>query len=153
MTTTDTTIFEIARTALALNSAREQIVDVLDISDSEVTRIQGLLNDALAEAEAEAEADRIANRAHTHACAVRMFETELKDAMKYFKTNSTATAYNHVKKAMLVWQQFDQLNRKPSLTDQLNKFLDESPKIPMGTWGDFACVLACGLSLAELAKA
>jgi predicted P-loop ATPase/GTPase len=111
------------------------------------------LNDALAEAEAEAEADRIANRAHTHACAVRMFETELKDAMKYFKTNSTATAYNHVKKAMLVWQQFDQLNRKPSLTDQLNKFLDESPKIPMGTWGDFACVLACGLSLAELAKA
>jgi predicted nucleic acid-binding Zn-ribbon protein len=150
MNTTDKTILEIARTALALNGVREQIADVLDISDSEVTRIQESLNDALAEAEAEA--DRIANRAHTHACALRMFETELKDAMKYFKTHSTATAYNHLKKSMLVWQQFDQLNRKPSLTDQLNKFLDDAPKIPMGTWGDFACVMACGTSLAELAK-
>jgi hypothetical protein len=134
---------------LALDSCREQIADVLDISTSEVTRIQETLNDALA----TAEADRIANRAHTQACALRMFDTELKDAMKYFKKNTTATAYNHLKRSMLVWQQFDQLSRKPALAQKLNQFLDDAPKIPMGTWGDFACVMACGVSLAELVKA
>ena len=49
MTNFELTILEIARTALALTSCREQIVDVLDLTDEDVYRIQENLNATLFE--------------------------------------------------------------------------------------------------------
>ena len=49
MTNLELTILEIARTALAMASCREQIVDVLDLTDEDVYRIQENLNATLFE--------------------------------------------------------------------------------------------------------
>ena len=97
--------------------------------------------------------DLAANRAHTAACALRMFDTELKGAMKSFKAHPTSTYFNHLSRAMIVWQQFDQPQRKPERREHLNAFLDRVPSLPMGTWGDHACIFACGMTSKELLNA
>jgi hypothetical protein len=97
--------------------------------------------------------DLAANRAHTAACALRMFDTELKGAMKSFKAHPTSTYFTHLSRAMIVWQQFDQLQRKPERREHLHAFLDRAPSLPMGTWGDHACIFACGMTSKELLNA
>lgn len=47
MTNLELTILEIARTALAMSNSREQIADVLDLTDEDIYRIQEHLNVAL----------------------------------------------------------------------------------------------------------
>ena len=97
--------------------------------------------------------DLTANRAHTAACALRMFDTELKGAMKSFKAHPTSTYFTHLSRAMIVWQQFDQLQRNYEKREHLNTFLDRAPSLPMGTWGDHACIFACGMTSKELLNA
>ena len=93
------------------------------------------------------------NRARTAACALRMFDTELKGAMKSFKAHPTSTYFTHLSRAMIVWQQFDQLQRNYEKREHLNTFLDRAPSLPMGTWGDHACIFACGMTSKELLNA
>jgi hypothetical protein len=95
-------------------------------------------------------ADRAVDRANTAAVALRMFDTELKNAMKSFKAHPTATYFNHLSRTMIVWQQFDQLQRKAERREHFNAFLDRVPSLPMGTWGDHACIFACGMTSKEL---
>ena len=86
------------------------------------------------------------SRSNTAESARRMFEAELKNTMKAFKTYPSATYFISLSRAMLVWQQFDQLQSKSSLRDAFNRFLDQAPSVPMGTWGDLACIAACGMT-------
>ena len=95
-------------------------------------------------------ADTIANRSRTADCALRLFEDEMKASMKYFKTNPNSTGYTHLTRTMIVWQQYNQLQRKDSLREQFDAFLDRVPSLPMGTWGDHACIFACGMTAKEL---
>ena len=98
-------------------------------------------------------AETKANRANTAECAKRLFEGELKNTMKAFKVYPTSTYFISLSRAMLVWQQFDQLQSKPSLHEQFNAFLDRVPSLPLGTWGDHACIFACGMTSKELLNA
>ena len=99
-------------------------------------------------------ADTTFNRSHTAGCALQLFDTDLKGAMKYFKKNPNSTAYLNLQKCMIVWQQFDQLQRKACFQEQFNGFLDEAPHVPMGTWGSMVCLLTAdmGLTARELSK-
>ena len=91
-----------------------------------------------------------AERLDTADMATRLFSDEMKAGMKAFKAHPTATYFNHLTRTMLVWQQFDQLQRKPALRESLIAFLDRVPSLPMGTWGDHACIFACGMTAKEL---
>ena len=92
-------------------------------------------------------------RANTAECAMRLFQSELKNTMKAFKCYPTATYFNSLSRAMLVWQQFSQLRGNPSMQEAFTAFLDRAPSLPMGTWGDHACIFACGKTSKELLSA
>jgi len=87
---------------------------------------------------------------HTASMAENLFSDEMKGAMKAYKAHPTATYFNHLNRTMVVWQQFDQLQRKASMRELFVGFLERVPSLPMGTWGDHACIFACGMTAKEL---
>lgn len=95
-----------------------------------------------------------AEHAHIASMAQNLFSDEMKAGMKAFKAHPTATYFNHLNRTMIVWQQFDQLQRKACFQEQLEQFLTEAPHVPMGTWGNMVCLLTSGMGLTarELSK-
>ena len=91
--------------------------------------------------------DRIYDRVNTSVKVKQYFESELDHAMNYFKDSPNATGYLHLQKCMVVWQQYNHLQRDVGLHKAYMSFLDKAPSVEMGKWGNMVCLLTCGLDL------